>query len=543
MPNKQMSTGTTEASRSRADEVISWLREYAAARINSNLIDERRCIPPYVVLDFGNHGLLGLRVPQHNGGLELTQADVVRVLEQLGGIDLTLATFLSSHANGVHAIQKYGSSALREQLLSKLASGREISAFALTEPSAGSNPRAIQTEAVPDGRGGWVLNGEKYLVDSGSWASVITVFARTSDQTGRPSGISAFAVRQGTPGLVIGSESLTMGLRGMVQNTMLLRDVRAETESLLGSPGAGMVIFQDTLSLGRLNLAAKSIGGMKRCLQLLHRYATRRPVATGMLWENPVTRSRTVQLVSAVSVIEALVGHISRSLDAGEQVPAEAFLACKVAASEYLWKTANALVQVMGGRGYVDTNVAPQILRDARSFLLSEGPTETLLMYLGARVIHVGNELERFMAVGLGAPQIAGRLREVTEQVRVRCSNRSLLESIGERDSRHWASSLVGEIAMWAILTAAAENSELKTHEVAKAWTRLKFEERIRELADGGAEEWALSHGGAAEELIASYTESIGDVEQSLPAAVTELDLLLRRGQAPSVTQNPRLIL
>ena len=537
MPNKQMSTGTTEASRSRADEVISWLREYAAARINSNLIDERRCIPPYVVLDFGNHGLLGLRVPQRYGGLELTQADAVRVLEQLGGIDLTLATFLSSHANGVHAIQKYGSSALREQLLSKLASGREISAFALTEPSAGSNPRAIQTEAVPDGRGGWVLNGEKYLVDSGSWASVINVFARTSDQTGRSSGISAFAVRQGTPGLVIGSESLTMGLRGMVQNTMLLRDVRVETESLLGSPGAGMVIFQDTLSLGRLNLAAKSIGGMKRCLQLLHRYATRRPVATGMLWENPVTRSRTVQLVSAVSVIEALVGHISRSLDAGEQVPAEAFLACKVAASEYLWKTANALVQVMGGRGYVDTNVAPQILRDARSFLLSEGPTETLLMYLGARVIHVGNELERFMAVGLGAPQIAGRLREVTEQVRARCSNRSLLESVGERDSRHWASSLVGEVAMWAILTAAAENSELKNHEVAKAWTRLKFEERIRDLADGGAEEWALGHGGAAEDLIASYTESIGDVEQSLPPAVTELDLLLRRGQAPSVTQ------
>jgi hypothetical protein len=365
---------------------------------------------------------------------------------------------------------------------------------------------------------------------------VINVFARTPDQTGRSSSsISAFAVRQGTPGLVIGSESLTMGLRGMVQNTMLLRDVHVETERMLGSPGAGMVIFQDTLSLARLNLAAKSIGGMKRCLQLLHRYATRRPIATGMLWENPVTRSRTVQLVSAVSVIEALVGHISRSLDAGEHVPVEAFLACKVAASEYLWKTANALVQVMGGRGYVDSNVAPQILRDARSFLLSEGPSETLLMYLGSRVIHVGTELERFIAVGLGAPQIADRLGEVTEQVRARCSNnRSLLEGVGERNSWHWASSLVGEVAMWAILAAAAENSELKKHDVAKAWTRLKFEERIRELADGGVEEWALGHGGAAENLIASYTESIGDVEQSLPPAVTELDqLLLRRGQAP----------
>src|SRR2546428_74419 len=206
--------------RMSADEVISWLRKYAAGRINSNLIDERRCIPPYVVLDFGNRGLLGLRVPRRYGGLELTQADAIRVLEQLGAIDLTLATFLLSHAHGVHTIQKYGCSVLQEELLSKLASGREISAFALTEPGAGSNPRAIQTQAVPDSRGGWVLNGEKYLVDSGSWASVITVFARTSDEARESSSISAFAVRQGTPGLVIGGESLTMGLRGMAQNTM-----------------------------------------------------------------------------------------------------------------------------------------------------------------------------------------------------------------------------------------------------------------------------------------------------------------------------------
>jgi len=105
-----------------------------------------------------------------------------------------------------------------------------------------------------------------------------------------------------------------MGMRGMVQNHMRLRSVHVGTEGLLGSLGAGIEISQDTLSFARLNLAAKSIGGMKRCLQLVHRYSSRRPIATGMLWDNPVTQSRIVQLVFAVSVLEALVGTISNKL-------------------------------------------------------------------------------------------------------------------------------------------------------------------------------------------------------------------------------------
>jgi alkylation response protein AidB-like acyl-CoA dehydrogenase len=228
------------------------------------------------------------------------------VLEQVGAIDLTLATFLSTHANGVHTIQRYGCLSLQEELLPKFAAGREISAFALTEPGAGSNPQAIETRAVKIDQRGWVLNGEKYLVDSGSWASVITVFARTAGPETNLPNLSAFAVRQGAPGLVLGGEALTMGLHGMVQNALTLRDVHVAPESLLGEVGAGNAIIQDTLSLARLNLAAKSIGGMKRCLQLMRRYASRRLIATGILWNNPVTRSRVNQLVSAVTAVEAL---------------------------------------------------------------------------------------------------------------------------------------------------------------------------------------------------------------------------------------------
>ena len=514
------------------DDLIFWLREYAASRINSQLTDERRSIPPYIILDFGNRGLLGLQVQKQFGGLGLSQTDTVRVLEQVGAIDLTLATFLSTHANGVHTIQRYGCLSLQEELLPKFAAGREISAFALTEPCAGSNPQAIETRAVKIDQRGWVLNGEKYLVDSGSWASVITVFARTSGQETNLPNLSAFAVRQGAPGLVLGGEALTMGLRGMVQNALTLRDVHVAPESLLGEVGAGNAIIQDTLSLARLNLAAKSIGGMKRCLQLMQRYASRRLIATGILWNNPVTRSRVNQLVSAVTAVEALVRRIAIALDLGEAVPTEAFLACKVAGSEYLWKAADTLVQVLGGRGYVETNIAPQILRDARSFLLSEGPTETLLMYLGSRALEVDAELERFIAVALGAPRIAGQLREIAKSVRVRRASEAAVENTAQSNRTYWTSWLMGEVAMWAILAAAVENDDISGHGMARAWVRTQLDKHIAALTNTRSEEIALSSGAAEAELIASYSASIGDIEQNMPAAVQEIDRYLIRDKA-----------
>ena len=318
----------------------------------------------------------------------------------------------------------------------------------------------------------------------------------------------------------------------MVQNTLTLRDVQLAPESLLGEIGAGNAIIQDTLSLARLNLAAKSIGGIKRCLQLMQRYASGRLIATGILWNNPVTRSRVSQLVSAVTALEALVRRIATALDLGEAVPTEAFLACKVAGSEYLWKAADTLVQVLGGRGYVETNIAPQILRDARSFLLSEGPTETLLMYLGSRALEVGTELERFIAVTLRAPRIAGQLREIAEAVRVRRASEAAIENTAQSNRTYWTSWLMGEVAMWAILAAAVENDDISGHGMAHAWVRTQLDEHIAALTNTRSEEIALSSGRAEAELIASYSASIGDIEQNMPAALQEIDRYLIRDKA-----------
>jgi hypothetical protein len=254
-----------DVSRRRADDLIGWLRGYAADRINSRLMDERRCIPPYVILDFGNHGMLGMSVPESHGGLGLRHADALRVLEQLAAIDLTLATVVFLNAtNGIRPIQCHAATALRDELLPRLATGRELASFALSEPGAGSNMGGIASRATPDGKGGWRLRGLKRW-NSASWAGVVSVFVRLVDEAGRLRGLTGFAVRQGSPGLRVGPEALTTGLRASVQNSLYLDDVPVGPEHLLGEPGRGMEVAEDALTIGRLCIAAVSLGGLKRC--------------------------------------------------------------------------------------------------------------------------------------------------------------------------------------------------------------------------------------------------------------------------------------
>ncbi len=554
-PQMYLSVGETkvaaasEISKQRADDVINWLRSYGGDRINSRVIDERRCIPPHIVLDLGNRGILGMQVSENYGGLALKNRDTMRVIEQIAAIDLTLATFVGgNNALGIRPIQRYATQALRDELLPVLASGREMAALAVTEPGAGSNPKAISATAVANGKSGWQLHGTKIWSGSASWAGVINVFVQLLDASGQSSGITGFVVHQGTPGLRIGPEALTMGMRGMVQNTIYLNDVSVEPSHLLWRPGAGMEVAQDTFMFARLGLGAISVGGMKRVAQLMHRYATRRSVATGRLLDNPVTLARLSDLTAAITTVEVLVDLIAELLDAGHSVPEEAFVACKTSGPEFLWWAADTLVQLLGGRGYMENNLAPQILRDARLFRIFEGPTETLNMYLGSRVLHNSKELHNFLSHTLGASAVSNSLKDAAERINARFLGSN---PFNERSSAiRWASVFIGEVATYAILLAAAHKAYQRnqSQQIRRAveWAQMKFDITLNSALSGTSAESVLLGADETTDFVSSYGEAIGDLEQTLAGEDNTLDELLCRNRSTAsqtpITHSPETV-
>ncbi|HET6880275.1 MAG TPA: aminotransferase class I/II-fold pyridoxal phosphate-dependent enzyme [Pirellulales bacterium] len=513
----------------KVDALIGWLRDYAGRKINSRLIDERRCVPPHVVLDFGSQGLFGLQVPESLGGLGLSTFDGLRVMEQLAAIDTTLALMVGIHNGlGLRPLVNFGSDALRNERVPALASGRQLAAFALTEPGAGSNPLAMQATAHRV-EGGWRLCAEKQWIGLGSWAGCLTAFARGLDAQGLPAGIVALAVREDSPGVRHGAESLTMGVRGIVQNTVYFDDVFVPDVAALGQPGQGMEVAHDAMMHCRLGLAAISVGGMRRCAQLMLRYAERRSISTGRLLDNPVTLGRLEELCAAIDALQALTGLVARSIDAGQPPPPEVFIACKTVGPELCWQAADHLVQFLGGRGYVETNIAPQLLRDARLLRIFEGPTETLEVFLGASVMQHGNRLQNFLVQEWGVRSAATALASAIGELDRRATGP---HPPAERQRLHYR---LGGLAGAAIVWAAAEQQQARAAFDAAAcrWA----EERFAALLEAARADVRRTTHCTPEYLrnrIQQYENWIGDVEQQLPGEEHRLDAYLRRNPPES---------
>lgn len=520
-----------DVSRHRAGALIGWLRDYSQSRIDSRLFDERRCVPPYVVLDFGNHGILGMQIPEQYGGLALRHGDFLKVLEQLAAIDLSLASLVFIHnANGVRPILGYATAQVRAELLPILAQGRQLSAFALTEPAAGSNLPGIQTRAEPDPAGLWRLHGVKRWNGSG-WAGIISVFARQIDANGRLGHLTGFVVRQGQAGLHVGPESLTMGVRSIMQNTLMLDGVAVTADHVLGEVGKGMDVADEALLVARLCMAAVSLGAMKRCAQLMLRYADRRLVSTGRLLDSPMTLSVLAELTIKITAVQALVDRLAGLLDDGVYPAQEACMIAKIVASDALWQAADNLVETLGGRGYMENNIAPQIMRDCRMLRIGEGTNELMTLTLGRRVLH-SQELRQFIADELGNPLLYDVLHGAAEQIMARClapegpfAQRSAAVS--------WGHALIGQVAIGAVVLATLEAAERQTAspalQRARQWAAFAFEAVRERAVNGAVSERLLVSPGAAADLVTGYVDAIGDLEQASAGIEDALDPLLRR--------------
>jgi len=513
-----------EASRRRADALCAWLRDYCQRRLNSRLIDERRVIPPYLVLDLGNAGFFGVQVEERFGGLALRSREIARVLAQAAAIDLGLGTFLlTSLFPGVRPIAAFASETVQRAQLRDLATGRALAGYAQTEPGAGTNFAAMSARAVAHGSG-WRLSGDKVWIGNSSWARVLTAMAQAVDERGRKRGLTAFAVRTDAPGVAIGREILSLGMRGMVQGEVGFRDVALGPDDVVGELERGLEVGVDSMSWSRFAIAATCVGAMKRCAQLLHRFAERRTIATGRLLDHPAAQAALGEITAGVAASEGLLEAVADRLDAGEGVPLELFAACKSSASELLWSAADRLVQLLGSRGYDEANPAAQLLRDARVTRIFEGATEPLRAFLGAEALSPTSGFASWLVDTLRAPELAAELEPALAKLRAREAPSALAG--GRASARAWQAALAGEAAEWALLAAAARGRG-SAH--AGDWALARFREALARAAGGAPHTPPLLASDEARKAVDAFTAEIGDCEQALPGERTERDPLLSR--------------
>lgn len=536
-----MSTETM--SKEAADKLIHWIRQYAAAHIDSHLADEKRSFPPHVLLELGNQGFFGIHISRKYGGLELSTYDMLRVIEQVAAIDLTLSVILIESIQGAHTLEKYATESMKNQYLNQLASGRIFTAGAMTESDAGSNPRAMKSVAVSNGEDGWEINGSKRWVGMGASAALIAIYVQQYNSDNHWMGMSGFLVPQCTEGLYIGDDDYSMGIRGFSKNKLTMNKVKVESEHLLGSIGGGMEIAQDNMMYIRLCLAAATVGSMKRCSQLMYRYAERRAIATGSLLENPVTLVRLSEITAVIGALDHFIYLVSGIFDKDSSlVPEEAFVVSKILGSELLGWVADQALQLLGARGYEEACDISKIFRDARVFRIFEGPTEALNMYIGSRILTNNVGFETFISKTLDQKQLFDDIKRNVALIKENMLSDKARLFNKPFTNHYWTQALAGDIVSYGLLLASLQYESHKNKsaqlERSTLWARDKYDEVVRKALTWSLGEKVLIPSHQLGDLIACYSSTIGNIDQVRTNNNVSIDHLLQANATNESKEN-----
>ncbi len=381
----------------------------AAAQAIGGSIDHRKAEEDRWIGDdnikaLGEAGLCGLYVDEKYGGQGLSQTGYARVFETFAQIDATMAIILGVHQSiGFKGISMFGSDEQKERWLPDLASGRKLAGFALTEPSAGSDAWNLESRAVQQSDGSWVLNGHKRYIGNGGKGSVFTTFARC-EIDGKDRHI-ALILEKGMKGFEVGDRFDTMGLRANDLRRLDFRDVRVPAENVLGEPGEGFKIAMQVLNNGRIGLGTGSVGGAKALLDLSIDHVNERRQFGEPLANLDLVQEKIGSTVTYLFGLEAMCYLTCGLVDAGVTDYSMESAMCKIAGTEFLWYVANRSLQLAGGEGYMKDRPYEKILRDIRIFPIFEGANDVLRSYVALSALKpVGEKLSELGDVGLNNP-------------------------------------------------------------------------------------------------------------------------------------------
>jgi butyryl-CoA dehydrogenase len=348
-------------------------------------IDREHRFPGEIVGQLGALGLMGVTVPVAWEGAGMDNVSYALAVEEISrGCASTGVIMSVNNSLGCVPVLTHGTEAQKRAWLPALATGRKLACFALSEPEAGSDARALRTTAVRRGDR-FVLNGTKNFITNGPDADVMVLFASTEPAAGAK-GITAFLVDMRSPGLQVGAPDRKLGIRGAPSAQIFLTDCEVPADAVLGAVNGGYKIALAALDGGRIGIAAQAVGIARAAFEEATRYALERKTFGHPIADHQIIQFKLADMCTEIDAARVMLWRAAAKKDAGGRYTTEAAMA-KLLASEVANRVAKEAVQIFGGYGYLMDFPVERHFRDAKITEIYEGTSEIQRMVIARNVM------------------------------------------------------------------------------------------------------------------------------------------------------------
>ena len=352
-------------------------------------IDKRHEIPRSLIETMAELGFLGVVFPEEYDGAGMGETGYCILQEEISRACASTATFIGAHQSiGGMTIHKFGSEEQKRKYLAPMARGEWIGAYALTEPESGSDAMGMKTTAVRKGDR-WIVNGTKIWITNGGVADIVAVFCNVKGESEAESGSAAFIVEKTFPGFRVGKVEEKMGIRGSNTVELIFEDMEVPAENLIGKIGDGAHYAFGVLDVGRLGLAAATLGAAKDAIDRCVQYAGQREAFGRKIQEFQAIQFMLAEMAADTYAMENMVYRTAWMCDQGQRFSREAAI-CKYFCSEALDRIVDKAVQLHGGMGYSAEMWPERFYRDSRINRIFEGTNEIQRVVIARDVLKKG---------------------------------------------------------------------------------------------------------------------------------------------------------
>ncbi|MCC4239630.1 isovaleryl-CoA dehydrogenase [Thalassospira povalilytica] len=366
-----------------ADAIRETVSSFAEAEIAPRAaeIDETNQFPNDLWRKFGDLGLLGMTVPEEDGGTGLGYLEHVIAMEEISRASASVALSYGAHSNlCVNQIKRNANAEQKAKYLPKLISGEHIGALAMSEPGAGSDVVSMKLRAEKKGDR-FILNGNKMWITNGPDADTLVVYAKTDLEAG-PKGITAFIIEKTFKGFSTAQKLDKLGMRGSNTCELVFEDCEVPEENILGQLNGGVRVLMSGLDYERAVLAAGPTGIMRACMDVVVPYIHERKQFGKAIGEFQLMQGKIADMYTTMNACRAYVYEVAKACDRGETSRKDAAGVILYAAEKATWMALEA-IQTLGGNGYINEYPTGRLLRDAKLYEIGAGTSEIRRMLIG----------------------------------------------------------------------------------------------------------------------------------------------------------------